>query len=454
MTLWGGRFSGKMDPGAWALNASIGFDIRLAPQDLRGSQAWAQALNKVGVLTDQEYRVICDGLEAISREFKCGSFQLSPEDEDIHTAIERRLSELIGSPAGKLHTGRSRNDQVATAFRLWLMDHLLDLDQVLRRYQQVLVQRAEQDFGIIMPGYTHLQRAQPILLSHWWLAHFWPVHKDRQRLNDLSVRLRVSPLGSGALAGTPLPIDRIALAHELGFDTASPNSLEAVSDRDFAAEFLFCTALTGTHLSRFAEAVILFTSQEFGYFELSDAFATGSSLMPQKKNPDVFELARGKSGTLAGALVGFLTTLKGLPSAYDKDLQEDKIPVFNAYDTLTSLLPVLTNAVAAIKIYPEKMRSGVDATMLATDLADYLVLKGIPFRQAHVLAGKAVRRASELQVDLSKMSVDVYQQISPAFDRDVYFVFDLDQSIDRRSARGGTARGAVWAQLEEAKACL
>lgn len=454
MTLWGGRFSGKMDPGAWELNASIGFDIRLAQQDLRGSLAWARALKKAGILTTPECQAICDGLDGIAKEFHEGSFQLHPGDEDIHTAIERRLGELIGSTAGKLHTGRSRNDQVAADFRLWLMDHLPNLDRALSGFQQVLVQRAEMDFGVIMPGYTHLQRAQPILLSHWWLAHFWPLHKDRQRLSELSRRLRVSPLGSGALAGTPLPIDRVALALELGFDTASPNSLEAVSDRDFAAEFLFCAALVGIHLSRFSEAVILFTSQEFGYFELTDAFATGSSLMPQKKNPDIFELARGKSGTLIGLQAGFLSTLKGLPSAYDKDLQEDKLPVFNAYDFLTTMLPVLGNAVAALQIHEDKMRSSIDPAMLATDLADYLVLKGIPFRQAHTLSGKVVRRANELQVPLDQLPINEFQQISAAFDPDVLQVFSPDQSILRRAAKGGTAREAVLAQLEEAKASL
>jgi argininosuccinate lyase len=454
MTLWGGRFSGKMDPGAWKLNASIGFDIRLAQQDLRGSQAWAQALKKAEILTETECLAICDGLEAIGREFLAESFQLLPEDEDIHTAVERRLGELIGSAAGKLHTGRSRNDQVATDFRLWLMDHLPNIDQAIVAFQQVLIQRAEMDFGVIIPGYTHLQRAQPILLSHWWLAHFWPLHKDRQRLGELSKRLRVSPLGSGALAGTPLPIDRDALAHALGFDTASPNSLEAVSDRDFAAEFLFCAALVSSHLSRFSEAVILFSSQEFGYFELTDSFATGSSLMPQKKNPDIFELARGKCGTLTGLLAGFLTTLKGLPSAYDKDLQEDKLPVFNAYDSLTSLLPVIASAVAALQIHADKMRAGVDPAMLATDLADYLVLRGIPFRQAHTLSGKVVSRANELGVPLNQLPVEEFQKISELFGTEVLQVFDPDQSIAKRASRGGTAREAVLVQLEEAKASL
>jgi argininosuccinate lyase len=308
--------------------------------------------------------------------------------------------------------------------------------------------------GIIFPGYTHLQRAQPILLSHWWLAHFWPLHKDRQRLSELSTRVRILPLGSGALAGTSFPIDRLWLAKELGFDSPSPNSLEAVSDRDFVAEFLFCAALMGSHLSRFSEMIVLYTSSEFKFLELSDAYSTGSSLMPQKKNPDIFELARGKSGTLLGYLAGFLGTLKGLPSAYDKDLQEDKVPVFSAFDTLTTILPVLARAVETIAVDPVRMRAGIDAGMFATDLADYLVLKGIPFREAHSLAGQAVARAGQLKVSLDNMTLKEYQEVNKLFSEDVYKVFDPDQSIAKRAAQGGTARQAVLAQLEEAKACL
>jgi len=454
MTLWGGRFSGKMDPEAWALNASIGFDYRLAPQDIQCSQAWAKALQKAGILTAQECQVLCEGLISVGNEFDRNNFVFHPADEDIHSAVERRLGELVGVLAGKLHTGRSRNDQVATDFRLWFMENLPEIDQAIIGFQKTLIQRAEEDLGVILPGYTHLQHAQPILLSHWWLAHFWPLHKDRQRLAELTARIRILPLGSGALSGTPYPIDRTWLAKELGFDAPAPNSLEAVSDRDFAAEFLFCAALIGSHLSRLSEMIILFTSTEFQFFELTDAFATGSSLMPQKKNPDLFELARGKSGALLGYLAGFLATLKGLPSTYDKDLQEDKVPVFNSFDILISILPVLSKALQTIKIYPDRMRSRVDAAILATDLADYLVLKGIPFREAHSLVGKAVARAAELRIPLNQLPIEEYQTLNPTFDAQVYEVFDPDQSIAKRASYGGTAESAVRVQLKEAKACL
>jgi argininosuccinate lyase len=454
MTLWGGRFSGKMDPDAWTLNASINFDYRLALQDIRGSQAWAGALMKANILTSEEFQSIYSGLTSVAEEFTLENFTFLPSDEDIHTAVERRLGEIIGPIAGKLHTGRSRNDQVATDFRLWFMDHIPELLQSIAGFQKTLIQRAERDMGIILPGYTHLQRAQPILLSHWWLAHFWPFHKDRLRLIDLSTRLRILPLGSGALAGTPFSIDRTWLAKELGFDSPSPNSLEAVSDRDFVAEFLFCAALIGSHLSRLSEMVVLYTSSEFKYFELSDAFSTGSSLMPQKKNPDIFELARGKSGSLLGYLTGFLGTLKGLPSAYDKDLQEDKVPVFATFDILLAILPVMAKALDTIKVDPVRMRAGIDSGMLATDLADYLVMKRVPFREAHSLAGQAVTRAAQLQVSLDKLPLTEYQSLHVLFDNDVYQVFDPNQSIARRASHGGTAKEAVLAQLEEAKACL
>jgi len=454
MTLWGGRFSGKMDPDAWTLNASIKIDYRLAQQDIRGSRAWARALAKANILTAEECQSICSGLNRVSEEFRLGNFTYLPSDEDIHTAVERRLGEIIGATAGKLHTGRSRNDQVATDFRLWFMDYMPELLQAIAGFQETLLHRAEIDMGIILPGYTHLQRAQPILLSHWWLAHFWPLHKDRQRLIELCARLRSLPLGSGALAGTPFPIDRAWLAKELGFDAPAPNSLEAVSDRDFVAEFLFCAALIGSHLSRLSEMIVLYTSSEFKYFELSDAFSTGSSLMPQKKNPDIFELARGKSGALLGYLAGFLSTLKGLPSAYDKDLQEDKVPVFAAFDTLLAILPVMAKALDTLTVDPVRMRAGIDAGMLATDLADYLVLKGIPFREAHSLAGQAVARAAQLRVSLDTMPLTEYQSLHVLFENDVYQVFDPNQSIAKRASQGGTAKEAVLAQLEEAKACL
>ena len=454
MTLWGGRFSSKLDPAAWALNASIGFDRRLAAQDVRGSIAWAKAIHLAGLLSAAECSELVNGLEKIAAEISADRFEYQPGDEDIHSAVERRLGELIGLVAGKLHTGRSRNDQVATDFRLWLMDALPALDSALRALQAVLVERAEAAGGMLMPGYTHLQRAQPILLSHWWLSHFWPLQRDRERLRDLAPRLAVLPLGCGALAGAPFPIDRSSLAQALGFRSPSPNSLDAVSDRDFAAEFLFCAAMTGIHMSKLSEAIVLFNTAEFGFVELADAFSTGSSLMPQKKNPDVFELARGKAAGLVGLLTGLLVLLKGLPSTYDKDLQEDKQPVFQAYDTLMAVLPVLAGAIRTLLVHPERMRAGIDAGMLATDLADYLVARGVPFRQAHALTGQAVRLASEAGKPLDQLPLPEFQSISPLFGEDVYGVFDPLQSVSRRSAIGGTAPEAVKEQLEQAKSLV
>jgi argininosuccinate lyase len=447
MTLWGSRFSGKLNPAAWDLNASLGVDRRLAAQDVRGSLAWANALEKAGVLVERERLQIRQGLLAVGEELAGEAFVFQESDEDIHTAVERRLSELIGPLAGKLHTGRSRNDQVATDFRLWLLDNLPVLESRLMDLQAALLRRAEAELAIPMPGYTHLQRAQPVLLGHWWLSHFWPLQRDRQHLFDLGKRTSSLPLGSGALAGVPFPIDRQALAEELGFAGPAPNSIDAVSDRDFAAEFLFAAALAGVHLSRLAEAVILFTSAEFGYFELSDAYATGSSLMPQKKNPDVFELARGKAGGLIGALAGLLATLKGLPSAYDKDLQEDKLPVFNAFDTLLALLPVLAGAIATLTVHTSQLQASLDAGMMATDLADYLVKKDVPFRQAHTLAGQAVHAALQSGKSLNRLSLDELRNISAAFDDDVYAVFNPLLSIARRESIGGTALPAVKAQI-------
>ena len=451
MKLWGGRFSQELDPDAWQLNASIQFDQRLARQDVRGSQAWAEALKKAGLLSVEEHRQIFKGLEAIDSEFKEQRFAFKDSDEDIHTAVERRLQEMIGHAAGKLHTGRSRNDQVTTDLRLWLLDHLPGLDESLRLLQSALIERAEADLDVVMPGYTHLQRAQPILLSHWWLSHFWPLARDRERLEDLTRRAASLPLGAGALAGTPFPIDRHALAETMGFERAAENSIDAVADRDFVAEFLFCAALTGVHLSKLAEGIILFSSAEFGYLELPDAYATGSSLMPQKKNPDIFELTRGKAGTLLGYLSGFMAVLKSLPSAYDKDLQEDKIPLFTAFDSLSLLLPVLAKALRGLTIHAEKMRANISAEMLATDLADYLVDKGIPFREAHELVGMLVGTVLERGKALDELSLEEFQETIPQVDADVYQVFDAQHSVSRRGAFGGTAPEAVREQIRLAK---
>ncbi len=450
MPLWSGRFTGTMNPTAWDLNTSLPFDQRLAAQDVRGSVAWAGALHRAGVLTPDEHAQITDGLQTIATEFAENTFTFHESDEDIHTAVERRLGELIGPLAGKLHTGRSRNDQVATDFRLWMLEAIPQVDAALHTLQTTLVQRAEADWGVIMPGYTHLQRAQPILLSHWWLSFFWPLQRDRERLGQLAARTAVLPLGCGALAGTAFPVDRAGLADALGFSIPAQNSLDAVSDRDFVAEFLFCAATVGVHLSKLAEAVILFTTAEFGFFTLADAYSTGSSLMPQKKNPDVFELARGKAGTLIGLLVGLLATLKGLPSTYDKDLQEDKTPVFQATDTLLALLPVLTGALDTITIHPARMRAAIDPAMLATDLADFLVKKGIPFREAHATAGKAVRLAIEKETPLDQLTMEDWQTLGIT-DPAVTQVFDPQKSIETRNALGGTAPDAVRQQLNESK---
>ena len=452
--LWGGRFEDSPDPTTFALNASISFDRRMADQDVRGSIAWAGALVQVGILIPEEGKRIQEGLRQIADEFAAGAFTFEPADEDIHTAVERRLGEIIGPLAGKLHTGRSRNDQVATDFRLWLLDHIPKIDAAICDLQTILVARAETDLEIPMPGYTHLQRAQPILMGHWWLSHFWPLQRDRERLKGVAERTGVLPLGSGALAGAPFPVDRATLAAELGFHAPAPNSLDAVSDRDFAVEFLFFAAVVGVHLSKLAETVILFSSAEFGFIELADAYTTGSSIMPQKKNPDHFELARGKAGMLIGHLTGLLTTLKGLPSVYDKDLQEDKLPVFTATDTLLTLLPVLASALRTLTVHSNKMRAAIDPSMLATDLADYLVEKGVPFREAHAILGKIVRIANKKKVPLNALTPEDWQAGHAAFDIDVVQVFDVKQSVARRNAFGGTAPKSVQEQLLEARRVL
>jgi argininosuccinate lyase len=452
-SLWGGRFSGKLDKAAFDLNASLLFDQRMAIQDVKGSVAWAAALSQAGVLTQAESARIISGLKAVEAEFENGSFAFADSDEDIHTAVERRLGELIGPLAGKLHTGRSRNDQVATDFRLWMLDNLPALDTAIAGMQSTLVTLAEEHLSTLMPGYTHVQRAQPITLGHWLLSHFWALNRDRERLADLRDRVAILPLGCAALAGTAFPVDRKALAESLGFEAPAPNSLDAVSDRDFAAEYLFCTAMIGVHLSKLAENMILFTTAEFGFFELSDAFSTGSSLMPQKKNPDMFELSRGKAGTLIGLLAGMLSTLKGLPSTYDKDLQEDKVPVFQATDTLLAILPVLAGALETMTVNKKRMAAAIDASMLATDLADYLVRKGVPFREAHGMAGKAVRVAAEKGVSLDQLSLSEWQALGP-FDADVKDVFDPLKSVEARNAIGGTSPQSVKEQIQKAKSYI
>lgn len=454
MTMWGGRFRTRLHPLAARLNTSLPFDWRLAEVDIRASQAWARALLRAGQLTPEECEILCSGLEKILDEFDAGNFTFSSQDEDIHSAVERRLGELIGPVAGKLHTGRSRNDQVVTDFRLWLMAAGRRLDNDLHGLQAALLFRAEHDFSVIIPGYTHCQQAQPILLSHWWLAHFWAFQRDRVRLAENLQHTSIMPLGSGALAGTGFPIDRAALAAELGFSALTPNSLDAVADRDFAAEFLFWAALLALHISRLAEALILFATREFGFITLDDSYSTGSSLMPQKKNPDLLELARAKSASLIGMLTGFLTMLKALPSAYDKDLQEDKPPVFAAVDLLELLLPVVRGVISSLKVNAERCRAALDPAALATDLAEALVERGLPFRQAHELVGQIVRRAEELGISFSSLPPDELAAIHPDLDPAIIQAISLESSLARRASWGGTAPASVQEQIVLARATL
>jgi len=457
--LWGGRFSQGLDPLAHQFNASLPFDQRLWSQDIRGSIAWTMALARVGVVAPVESVQIASGLERIHDEFAFGTFAFAPGDEDIHTAVERRLTELIGPVAGKLHTGRSRNDQVATDFRLWVMEAEDIIVAHLRELQRALVGQAEAHTETLMPGYTHLQRAQPITFGHWLMGFFWALERDIDRWGESRARASVCPLGSGALAGTAYPIDRAALAADLGFARVSENSLDAVSDRDFAVEFLFDAALTASHLSRLAEGLILFSSAEFGFVTLADAYSTGSSLMPQKKNPDVLELTRGKAGTLLGYLTGLMTTLKGLPSAYDKDLQEDKPPVFAAFDALDVMLPVLAGTLATLAVNADRMADALDTAMLATELADYLVRKGVPFREAHHIVGQAVQKAESRKQKaggggLETLSLEELKEISPVFEADVAEMWDFRAAVNRRTATGGTGGEAVRAQIQKAKEML
>ena len=447
--LWGGRFSGANDPLMDRLNASLPFDWRLWDADITGSLAWAVAICRAGLLTAAERDAICVGLQVVRDEIAVNPAAIFAvaTDEDIHSFVERRLTDTIGAVAGKLHTGRSRNDQIATDVRLWLRGQVRALDQLLAELIRSTVDRAEAELDVLMPGYTHVQPAQPIRWSHWLLSYAWAWQRDRARLADLLPRINIMPLGSGALAGCPFAIDREQLAADLDFTAASPNSLDAVSDRDFIAEFLFWAALTGVHLSRWAEDLVFWSSREFGFITLADAYSTGSSLMPQKKNPDAAELLRGKAGRLVGGLTGLLTMLKGLPSSYDKDLQEDKEPLFDAVDTLMRTLPVAQGILETLTIHPIRMAASLGDELLATDLADWLVRRGVPFRQSHHLVGQVVRRAEELNCALRDLPLADLQAISSYFTAEVALVWDFEQSVEQRAATGGTARAAVLAQI-------
>jgi len=453
--LWGGRFRQGQDPLAARFTHSIGFDQRLWDADITGSIAWARGICQAGLITAAERDRLIEGLEAVRAEWAAGAFQIQPGDEDIHTANERRLGELIGPEiAGKLHTGRSRNDQVVTDVRLWLRATAAGLRAALVDLQRAAVERAIAGVDILMPGYTHLQRAQPVRFALWMMAYFWMWQRDRERLDDLMRRAEQCPLGTGALAGNPFGVDRALLARELGFPAITANAMDTVSDRDFILEFLSWAAILGIHLSRLAGDLTLWCTAEFGFVTLSDAHSTGSSLMPQKKNPDTLELLRGKAGRLIGDLTALLATLKGLPLTYNSDLQEDKERLFDAADTLAVALPVTAAVLRGMTVHADRMAAALSPDLLATDLADYLVRKGMPFRQSHHIVGQAVRRAEELGVPLNRLPLAELQAISPLFAADVDAVWDYERSIERRDGPGGAARGAVLAQIAQAQALL
>ncbi len=445
--LWGGRFTGKTDPLMEAFNASIGFDQKLWAVDLRGSQAYARALARTGIITDSEAAEIVAGLDQVAAEWQAGQFTLVASDEDIHTANERRLTELIGPVAGKLHTGRSRNDQIATDIRLWLREQITELRIHLHQLIRVTVERAEVEIDLLMPGYTHLQPAQPIRWSHWLLSHAWAWQRDAQRLDELAVRVNVMPLGSGALAGNPFAIDRVALAADLDFADITHNSMDGVADRDFIAEMLFWATMTMVHLSRLAEDLIIYSSREFSFVTLADAYSTGSSIMPQKKNPDALELLRGKSGRVMGSMTGLMTTLKGLPSTYNKDLQEDKEPLFDAVHNLNSSIQIACGVISTLTPNQRALTAALSPELLATDLAEYLVRKGVPFRETHHVAGAAVQMAEMQAIPLSALTLDDLLTLHDAFTEDVAQVWDFAQSVERRDAAGGTSRRAVLEQI-------
>jgi len=449
---WSGRFTEPTDSFVEAFTASVAFDRRLYRHDIAGSIAHARMLTHVGVLTPAECEMIVKGLREIEAEIDAGRFEWSTALEDVHMNIEARLIERIGDAGKKLHTGRSRNDQVATDLRLYLRDGIDEVNAAVRRLQEALLGVAEREADTILPGYTHLQVAQPITFGHHLLAWFEMLARDRERFGDCRKRVNIMPLGAAALAGTSYPIDRLHTAKALGFDAPAENSLDAVSDRDFAIEFVSAAALLMTHLSRFSEELILWSSSQFGFVELSDAFCTGSSIMPQKKNPDVPELVRGKAGRTHGNLMALLVLMKGQPLAYNKDNQEDKEPLFDSLDTVLGSLKVFAEMIPAMRVNREAMRRAAQRGFAtATDLADYLVRKGVAFRDAHEIVGRAVRSGIESGQDLSEMALETLQAFSPAIGADVYAVLTLDGSVAARNHLGGTAPAQVRAAIKRAR---
>ncbi|MFQ5515496.1 MAG: argininosuccinate lyase [Myxococcota bacterium] len=452
---WGGRFQKRADPLLERFSSSVAFDRRLWREDIDGSLAHARMLAAQGIIDKEDAQRLIAGLEQVAGELEQGRLELDPALEDIHSCIEQRLRELVGPVAGRLHSGRSRNDQVATDFVLWMRREIPRLREALLELRSVLVERATTEIDVLLPGYTHLQRAQPVRLAHHWLAHCEALGRDDERLADARRRMRWAPLGAGALAGSTLPIDREATARELGFEGPARNSLDAVAARDAALELLAALGILMIHLSRISEELVLWSSSEFGFVEMDDAFATGSSLMPQKKNPDVPELVRGKSGRVIGALVGLLVTLKGLPLAYNRDMQEDKEPVFDAVDTTRACLGVLAGALRTLRVDAAAMRAAAsDPQLLATDLAEHLVGRGVPFREAHEIVGRVVREALESGTPLSALPRQRLREIHPALDVDPEQFFRVERSLEARRLIGGPARETVEQAIAELRAEL
>jgi len=455
-TTWSDRFEQGLHPAIERFNASIGFDLALLEQDLDGSVAHARMLGRCGVITEAEASQLIDGLEQVRAEAAAGQFTPGLEAEDVHFAVERRLIDLLGPLGKKLHTGRSRNDQVGTDVRLWLRSQIDRIDAALVRYERALLAQAEAHATTLIPGYTHLQRAQPVCLAHHLLAYIEMAERDRARLADVRGRVNICPLGAAALAGTPVPIDRRQTAAELGFAEIYANSLDAVSDRDFAVEFMAAASLVMVHLSRLSEEVILWASEEFGFIGLTDRCATGSSLMPQKKNPDVPELVRGKSGRVFGHLMGLLTMIKGLPLAYNKDFQEDKEALFDGVRTCLDCLEAMAILFEeGLEFRPQRLEQAVGSDFSnATDVADYLVAKGVPFREAYQLVGGLVKTCLAEAVLLKDLPLERWQQLHPAFEADLYRAIEPRQVVAARGSEGGTAFAQVERQLQRIRTRL
>lgn len=446
--MWRGRFKEHSSSLLQRFGESVSYDWRLYRQDIAGSIAHARGLLKAGILTQEEFSAIESGLRGIEADIESGKFVFDPVLEDIHMNIEAELTRRIGPAGAKLHTGRSRNDQVAVDIRLYLRAECAEIRRSIRALQASLVGLAERSSGLLMPGYTHLQRAQPVPVAHHLLAYVEMLERDAGRVADCATRFDEMPLGSGAIAGSTIVLDREAIARELGFSRVTQNSMDAVADRDFACELLAGLAILGMHLSRLSEDIILWCSSEFGFLKLSDAHTTGSSLMPQKKNPDIAELTRGKTGRLYGNLISLLTTMKGLPLTYNRDMQEDKEAIFDSIDTVRLALDIFTEMMSSAEFVPDRLAGATaDSMLLATDVADYLVKKGVPFRQAHEIVGRLVARSIELNVPLENLPWEEYENLSPAFTQDVREVFDLEKALNARRAIGAPSPENVAARI-------